>query len=72
MAYIKGKEIFFPPKINVSKLDATLTKKEITQNGEYPASADGVDGYSKIVVNVTDTTTPYFDGEIIIEKAVSV
>lgn len=35
-----------------TKGEATLIEKEITANGEYPASADGADGYSKVVVNV--------------------
>lgn len=31
---------------------STLVEKEITENGTYEASADGADGFSKVVVNV--------------------
>lgn len=32
--------------------DNTFAEKEITRNGEYYANLDGVDGYSKVTVNV--------------------
>lgn len=44
------------PKIQlfgaIGSEEATLIEKEITANGVYPASEDGVDGYSKVIVNV--------------------
>ena len=36
----------------VGTFDNTFIEKEITSNGEYSASLDGADGYSKVTVNV--------------------
>lgn len=52
MAYINGKEVLFAP------INHKLTKKIITENGEYNASADNVDGYSRVIVNVLNATDP--------------
>ena len=37
---------------------AKLGEKTITENGEYLASADGLDGYSKVTANIGGTPTP--------------
>jgi hypothetical protein len=68
MAYINGKEILFYPKA-IGTTNTKLITKIATANGTYKASADGADGYSEFTVNVAGDATPYFDGEIIIEKA---
>lgn len=40
-------------KIYTDSSGATLIPKTITENGEYLASSDGADGYSKVTVNVS-------------------
>ena len=37
---------------------AILIGKTITENGTYTASSDNADGYSQVIVNVSDTPTP--------------
>ena len=39
-------------ELDVLKIQPTLIKKEIVDNGNYSASDDNVDGYSEIDVNV--------------------
>ena len=38
----------------VGTFDKVLDEKEITANGQYIATAEGIDGYSKVRVNVAD------------------
>lgn len=44
---------------------AKLIKKNITENGEYSASSDNVDGYSKVNVNVPNTYTVNDNGKVV-------
>ena len=46
MAYYNGKKVMAV----VDYKPAILIEKEITSNGEYNASDDNADGYSKVVV----------------------
>ena len=61
-------------------IPAKLGEKSITENGEYLASADGLDGYSKVTVNtggggayqivvgeLPDTTIELYDGVTLLE-----
>ena len=52
MAYINGKEVLFSPRIGVEGAGPNLITKEITANGEYPASDDGADGFSSVTANI--------------------
>lgn len=52
------------PKIQLLGAAGNLIEKEITANGEYPASADGADGFSKVVVNIP---IPECSGKHVIE-----
>lgn len=45
--------------------DATLGEKTITQNGVYNASADDLDGYSKVTANVPNTYTASDEGKVV-------
>lgn len=44
-------------RIYTDSSGATLIPKTITENGEYNASSDGADGYSKVTVNVSGGST---------------
>ena len=44
---------------------ATLIEKTITANGEYNASDDSADGYSKVDVNVPNTYTAEDEGKVV-------
>lgn len=53
---------FASAEVNVGGEAPTLIAKEITENGNYNASADGADGYSSVSVNVSgggESTTPW-------------
>lgn len=44
---------------------ATLIEKSITENGEYNASDDNADGYSKVTVDVPNTYTAQDEGKVV-------
>lgn len=44
---------------------ATLIEKSITENGEYNASDDSADGYSKVTVDVPNTYTAQDEGKVV-------
>lgn len=46
---------------------ATLTTKEVTANGTYPASDDNADGYSSVTVNVAGEVLAEYDGTVTVE-----
>ena len=48
---------------------ATLIEKTITANGEYNASDDSADGYSKVDVNVSNTYTAEDEGKVVDDGA---
>lgn len=48
--------------VDVPETEPNLGEKTVTENGSYSASDDGLDGYSKFVVNV-----PTSDGEIVLD-----
>lgn len=43
-------------KVEALQMHPTLVEKTITQNGTYPASADGADGFDTVTVNVPNST----------------
>ena len=45
--------------------DISVTNKNITANGTYQASADSVDGYSRVIVNVPNSYTNTDEGKVV-------
>lgn len=57
--------VCLPKDATIELIDANLGEKTITENGHYLASSDGLDGYSAVDVNVSQSFTQEDEGKVV-------
>lgn len=57
--------VCLPKDATIELIDANLGEKTITENGHYLASSDGLDGYSAVDVNVSQSFTQDDEGKVV-------
>lgn len=64
--------VCLPKDATIELIDANLGEKTITENGHYLASSDGLDGYSAVDVNVSQSFTQEDEGKVVSNGALVV